>query len=54
MNERKSAKPEVAIKSCDAVIDETLKNLANGYYFRGVAKADKNDFDGAIGDNARR
>ena len=50
MNERKSAKPDVAIKSCDAVIDETLKNLANGYYFRGVAKADKNDFDGAIGD----
>lgn len=50
MNERKSAKPDAAIKSCDAVIDETLKNLANGYYYRGVAKADKNDFDGAIGD----
>ena len=50
MNERKSANPDVAIKSCDAVIDETMKNLANGYYFRGMAKADKNDFDGAIGD----
>jgi tetratricopeptide (TPR) repeat protein len=50
MNERRSLKPDVAIKSCDAVIDETLKNLANGYYFRGVAKADKNDYDGAIGD----
>ena len=50
MNERKSVNPDVAIKSCDAVIDETLKNLANGYYFRGMAKADKNDHDGAIGD----
>ena len=50
MNERKSTKPDVVIKSCDAVIDETLKNLANGYFYRGVAKADKNDFDGAIGD----
>jgi tetratricopeptide (TPR) repeat protein len=50
MNERKSAKPEVAIKSCDAVIDETLKNLANGYYYRGIARSEKNDHDGAIGD----
>jgi len=50
MNERKSGNPEVVIKSCDAIIDETLKNLANGYYYRGVAKYEKSDFDGAIGD----
>ena len=50
MNERKSANLDAAIKSCDAVIDETMKNLANGYYYRAVAKYEKNDFDGAIGD----
>jgi tetratricopeptide (TPR) repeat protein len=50
MNEQKSAAADSAIKSCDAVIDETLKNLANAYYFRASAKFGKNDFDGAIGD----
>jgi tetratricopeptide (TPR) repeat protein len=50
INEQKSASVDAAIKSCDAVIDETLKNLANAYYFRGNAKSGKNDFDGAIGD----
>ena len=50
MNERKSASVDAAIKSCDAVIDETLKNLANAYYFRATAKFGKSDFDGAIGD----
>jgi tetratricopeptide (TPR) repeat protein len=50
MNEQKSASADSAIKSCDAVIDETLKNLANAYYFRASAKFGKNDFDGAIGD----
>jgi tetratricopeptide (TPR) repeat protein len=50
MNERKSAAVEAAIKSCDTVIDETLKNLANAYYFRGTAKLGKSDFDGAIND----
>jgi tetratricopeptide (TPR) repeat protein len=50
MNERKSASVEAAIKSCDAVIDETLKNLANAYYFRGNAKFGKSDLDGALGD----
>ena len=50
MNEQKSASVDTAIKGCDAVIDETLKNLANAYYFRGSAKFGKSDFDGAIGD----
>jgi tetratricopeptide (TPR) repeat protein len=50
MNERKSASVEAAIKSCDAVIDETLKNLANAYYFRGNARFGKSDLDGALGD----
>jgi tetratricopeptide (TPR) repeat protein len=50
MNDQKSASVETAIKGCDAVINETLKNLANAYYFRGNAKFGKSDFDGAIGD----
>jgi tetratricopeptide (TPR) repeat protein len=50
MNDQKSATVETAIKGCDAVINETLKNLANAYYFRGNAKFGKSDFDGAIGD----
>jgi len=50
MNERKSATVDAAIKNCDAVIDETLKNLANAYYFRASAKFGKSDFDGALGD----
>ena len=50
MNERKSASVETAIQSCDAVIGETLKNLANAYYFRASAKFGRSDFDGAIGD----
>ena len=50
MNERKSASADDAVKSCDAVIGETLKNLANAYYFRANAKFGKSDFDGAIGD----
>jgi len=50
MNDKKSASVETAIKGCDAVIGETLKNLANAYYFRGNAKFGKSDFDGAIGD----
>ena len=50
MNEEKSASVDTAIKGCDAVIDETMKNLANAYYFRGIAKFGKSDFDGAIGD----
>ena len=50
MNDDKSASVDTAIKGCDAVINETLKNLANAYYFRGNAKFGKSDFDGAIGD----
>ena len=50
MNEQKSASVDTAIKGCDAVINETLKNLANAYYFRGSAKFGKSDIDGAIGD----
>ena len=50
MNDQKSASVDTAIKGCDAVIGETLKNLANAYYFRGSAKFGKSDFDGAIGD----
>ena len=50
MNDEKSASVDTAIKGCDAVINETLKNLANAYYFRGNAKLGKSDVDGAIGD----
>jgi tetratricopeptide (TPR) repeat protein len=50
MNDQKSASMEAAIKGCDAVIGETLKNLANAYYFRGSARFGKSDFDGAIAD----
>jgi tetratricopeptide (TPR) repeat protein len=50
MNDEKSASADAAIKGCDAVISETLKNLANAYYFRGSAKFGKSDIDGAIGD----
>src|SRR6478735_9998632 len=50
MNEEMSASVDTAIKGCDAVIGETLKNLANAYYFRGIAKFGKSDFDGAIDD----
>lgn len=50
MNDKKSASVDTAIKGCDTVISETLKNLANAYYFRGTAKFGKKDFDGAIGD----
>jgi tetratricopeptide (TPR) repeat protein len=50
MNDDKSASVDTAIKGCDAVIGETLKNLANAYYFRGNARFGKNDVDGAIGD----
>src|SRR4051812_1027011 len=50
MNDGKSAQPDTAIQNCEAIINETSKNLANAYYFRGIAKADKNDLDGAIGD----
>ena len=50
MNDQKSASVDTAIKGCDAVISETLKNLANAYYFRGTAKFGKSDFDGAIDD----
>lgn len=50
MNAEKSASVDTVIKGCDAVISQTLKNLANAYYFRGSAKFGKSDFDGAIGD----
>ena len=50
MNEQRKNAPDDAIKSCDAIIDETQKSLANAYYFRAGARADKRDFDGAIGD----
>jgi tetratricopeptide (TPR) repeat protein len=50
MNERKSASVDAAIENCDAVIGETLKNLANAYYFRASARFGKSDLDGAIGD----
>ena len=41
MNDQKSASVDTAIKGCDTVINETLKNLANAYYFRGTAKFGK-------------
>src|SRR5689334_16696525 len=41
MNAQKSASVDIAIKGCDTVISETLKNLANAYYFRGTAKFGK-------------
>jgi tetratricopeptide (TPR) repeat protein len=48
MNERKSLAPALVVKSCDAVIDETIRNLANAYYFRGGATLAQRDYDGAI------
>ena len=48
MNERKSLAPALVVKSCDAVIDETIRNLANAYYFRGGATLTQRDYDGAI------
>jgi tetratricopeptide (TPR) repeat protein len=48
MNERKSLAPALVVRSCDAVIDETIRNLANAYYFRGGATLAQRDYDGAI------
>ena len=48
MNEKKSVAPAAAIKSCDAVIDEIIRNLANAYYFRGGATMAQRDYSGAI------
>jgi hypothetical protein len=36
MNDEKKNAPDDVIKSCDAIIDETQKNLANAYYFRAA------------------
>ena len=42
--------PEASIGGCNAVIQETAKNLAAAYFFRGAAYVAKNDFDRAIAD----
>jgi tetratricopeptide (TPR) repeat protein len=48
MNEKKSLAADKVVQSCDAVIDDTIRNLANAYYFRGSATLSQRDFDGAI------
>lgn len=42
--------PDAAISGCNAVIQETTKNLAAAYYFRAAASEAKKDFDRAIAD----
>jgi tetratricopeptide (TPR) repeat protein len=42
--------PDASIGGCNAVIQETAKNLAAAYFFRGAANVAKNDFDRAIAD----
>jgi tetratricopeptide (TPR) repeat protein len=48
MNEKRQIAPAAAIKACDSVIDDNIRNLANAYYFRGTATMAQNDFNGAI------
>ena len=49
-NSDKSVQPDASIGGCNAVIQETAKNLAAAYFFRGAAHVAKNDFDRAIAD----
>ena len=42
--------PDAAIGGCNAVIQDTTKNLAAAYYFRAAASEAKKDFDRAIAD----
>ena len=49
-NSDKSMQPDTSIGGCNAVIQETAKNLAAAYFFRGAAHVAKSDFDRAIAD----
>jgi tetratricopeptide (TPR) repeat protein len=50
LNSDKSASPDQSIGGCNAVIQETTKNLAAAYYFRGAAHHAKKDVDRALAD----
>jgi tetratricopeptide (TPR) repeat protein len=50
MNEARTTTAEQSIGGCNAVIQETAKNLATAYFFRAVAYRSKNEFDRAIAD----
>ena len=49
-NADKSVQPDASISGCNVVIQETAKNLAAAYFFRGAAYVARNDFDRAIAD----
>jgi len=49
-NSDRSVQPDTSIGGCNAVIQETTKNLAAAYFFRGAAHVTKKDFDRAIAD----
>jgi tetratricopeptide (TPR) repeat protein len=50
LNSDKSVQPDASIGGCNVVIQETVKNLAAAYYYRGAAHVAKRDFDRAIAD----
>lgn len=49
-NGDRSVQPDVSIGSCNAMIQETVKNLAAAFYYRANAHQAKKDFDKAIAD----
>ncbi len=49
-NSDKSVQPDASIGGCNAVIQDTARNLAAAFYFRGAANLSKKDFDRAIAD----
>ena len=49
-NSDKSVQPDASIGGCNAVIQDTARNLAAAYYYRGAAHQAKRDFDRAITD----
>jgi tetratricopeptide (TPR) repeat protein len=50
LNSDKSVQPDASIAGCNAVIQETTKNLAAAFFYRGTANMAKRDFDRAIAD----
>jgi tetratricopeptide (TPR) repeat protein len=50
LNSDKSVQPDASIGGCNAVIQETTKNLAAAFYYRGSAFTAKRDFDRALAD----
>jgi tetratricopeptide (TPR) repeat protein len=48
MNEKRALAADAVVTSCDKVIDETIRNLANAYFFRGEATLAQRDYDNAV------